>query len=179
MADNFVESNYVFPFKIEPAFIPATAIQRSGKFPNCRGAHGDVWKCYMSTQSDTRPVAVKSIRVLSETDMKILRSITRRVRREAYVWIQLFHDNILPLEGVTVAEEFGPLPALVSPWMENRALDDYLKREVGLSWERKLSMVREVAAGLKYLHDKDIVHGDLTSVGFVHHTLCRNDGSIF
>jgi hypothetical protein len=53
------ESNYVFPFKIEPAFIPATAIQRSGKFPNCRGAHGDVWKCYMSTQSDTRPVSLQ------------------------------------------------------------------------------------------------------------------------
>jgi hypothetical protein len=90
------------------------------------------------------------------------------IRREAYVRMQLLHDNILPLEGVTVANTFGPFPALVSPWMENGALDHYLNREVGLSWERKLNMVcisylrrcvqacldiaqvRDVAAGLQY-----------------------------
>jgi serine/threonine protein kinase len=65
----------------------------------------------------------------------------QRIRREAYVWIQLLHDNILPLEGVTVVDEFGPFLALVTPWMENGSLNDYLRREVGLSWERKLSMV--------------------------------------
>jgi hypothetical protein len=63
------------------------------------------------------------------------------IRREAYVWIQLLHANILPLEGVTMAKKFGSLPAFVSPWMENGTLDDYLKRKVGLSWERKLTMV--------------------------------------
>ncbi|KAG2108610.1 uncharacterized protein F5147DRAFT_612359, partial [Suillus discolor] len=75
-------------------------------------------------------------------DVKILKAIGKKIRREAYVWIPLLHDNILPLEGITFAEEFGLLPALVTPWMENGSLDDYLKREfVGLSWERKLSMV--------------------------------------
>ncbi|KIK35701.1 hypothetical protein CY34DRAFT_32641, partial [Suillus luteus UH-Slu-Lm8-n1] len=94
------------------------------------------------------------------------------IRREAYVWIQLLHDNILPLEGVT--EGFGPLPAFVSLWMEEGSLDGYLKREVGLSWERKLSMVRDVAAGLQYLHDKDIVHGDLTATN----VLVSGDGRL-
>jgi hypothetical protein len=27
------------------------------------------------------------------------------------------------------------------------------------------------------VHDKDIVHGNLTAVGFIRYTLCRNDGS--
>ncbi|KAG2339258.1 hypothetical protein BDR05DRAFT_951311 [Suillus weaverae] len=129
-------------FKIEPIPIPATNIVRDGKFPNCRGGLGDIWKCSMTTQSGTRRL---------------------RVRREAYVWIQLEHDHILPLEGVTVAEEFGPLPALVSPWMEEGSLDDYLKREFsGMSDSRKRELV---TAGISYLHSKDVVHGDLTAVG--------------
>lgn len=162
--DNSVESNDAFvSFKIKLKIIPATDIQRSGKFCAVRGAFGDIWKCDMSTQSGTRPVAVKSIRVLPPIDDRKLHAVAKRIRREAYVWIQLSHDNILPLEGVTMAKEFGPLPALVSLWMENDTLDDYLKREVGLSWERKLSMVRDVAAGLQYLHDKDIVHGDISA----------------
>lgn len=152
-------------FKIKPISIPATSIVRSGKFPNCTGGLGDIWKCSMTTRSGTRClVAVKSIRVLSVQDAKILEAIGKRVRREAYVWIQLEHDHILPLEGVTVAEEFGPLPALVSPWMEEGSLDDYLKREFSrLSDPQKQDLIRQVTAGISYLHNKDIVHGDLTT----------------
>ncbi|KAG2114475.1 kinase-like domain-containing protein [Suillus cothurnatus] len=149
-------------FKIEPIFIPATDIIRDGKFPDCRGGLGDIWKCSMATTQ--RRVAVKSIRVVSATDEKILKEIGKRVRREAYVWILLEHDHILPLEGVTIVEEFGPLPALVSLWMEKGSLDDYLKREfAGLSDSRKLELIWQVTAGISYLHGKGIVHGDLTA----------------
>lgn len=119
----------------------------------------------MTTQSGTqRLVAVKSIRILSITDTTILKAIAKRVRREAYVWIKLEHDHILPLEGVTIAEEFGPLPALVSPWMEEGSLDDYLKRKFpGLSGPGKRELIWQVAAGISYLHGKGIVHGDLTA----------------
>jgi hypothetical protein len=66
----------------------------------------------------------------------------QRIRREAYVWILLEHDHILPLEGVTVIEELGPLPALVAPWMEGGSLNDYLEREFsGLSDPRKRELV--------------------------------------
>lgn len=112
----------------------------------------------MFTQSEAHPVAVKSVRIPTGADRELIRKTGNRIRREAYVWIQLSHDNILPLEGIT--EGFGPLPAFVAPWMENGTLNDYLRREIGLSRERMLTMVREVAAGLQYLHDKDIVHGD-------------------
>ncbi|KAG1868007.1 kinase-like domain-containing protein, partial [Suillus tomentosus] len=96
-----------------------------------------------------------------------------RIRREIYIWSQLSHDSILPFEGVT--EGFGPLPALVTPWMENGSLNDYLRREVNLSREKRLTMVREVAAGLQYLHDKNIVHGDLTSTN----VLVGSDGTLY
>jgi len=152
-------------FKIEPILIPAANIARDGKFPDCKGGFCDIWKCSMTTQSGTRRlVAVKSIRVLSATDTTKLKALGKRVRREAYVWILLEHDHILPLEGVTVAEEFGPLPALVCPWMEEGSLEGYLQREfAGMSDPRKRELIRQVTAGIGYLHSKDIVHGDLTA----------------
>jgi len=68
------------------------------------------------------------------------RSSLQMIRREAYVWIQLLHDHILPLEGIT--DDFGPLPALVSLWMENGTLNDLLKREFfQLTDRRKLELV--------------------------------------
>lgn len=152
-------------FKIEPTPIPETDIARDGKFPIYRGGFGDIWKCSMATQSGTRHcVAVKSIRILSLTDDEKILAIGKKVRREAYVWIQLQHDHILPLEGVTVAEEFGPLPALVSLWMEKGSLDDYLKHEhSGMPDLRKRELIWQVTAGISYLHGKGIVHGDLTA----------------
>jgi hypothetical protein len=60
------------------------------------------------------------------------------------VWARLSHENILPLEGLT--EGYGPLPALVVPWMENGSLNTYLTRVVELSRDNKLDMV-----GILYL----------------------------
>jgi hypothetical protein len=44
------------------------------------------------------------------------------------VWRQLRHANVLPFIGLSkdVFPE-NPLPALVSPWMENGSLRDYIK----------------------------------------------------
>jgi len=54
--------------------------------------------------------------------------------------MQLSHDHILPFEGIT--NDFGPLPALVSLWMENGSLSDYLKGEFPqLTDPRKLELV--------------------------------------
>ena len=54
--------------------------------------------------------------------------------------MQLSHDYILPFEGIT--DDFGSLPALVSLWMENGSLKDYLKREFPqLTDPRKLELV--------------------------------------
>ncbi|KAG1730479.1 kinase-like domain-containing protein [Suillus lakei] len=153
-------------YKIQPILIPTTAITKIDQFPNGSGGLGDVWKCSMyslsgtvSAQSET--VAVKSIRVPQASDEVLVKRASTRIRREAYVWIKLSHNRILSLKGVT--EGFGQLPALVSPWMENGSLNDYLRRGFPqLSGPRKLELIEEVAAGLSYLHGEGVVHGDLT-----------------
>ncbi|OAX43630.1 kinase-like protein [Rhizopogon vinicolor AM-OR11-026] len=155
------ETSIPVDFKIEPTLIPSAAIKKLEQYSYGAGGHGDIWKCSMSTQSGTRRVAVKVIRVAQADDEELLRKASWRIRREAYVWIKLSHDNILSFEGIV--DDFGRLPALVSPWMENGSLSVYLKETFPkLSDHRKLKLVQQVAAGLSYLHGNDIVHGDLT-----------------
>jgi hypothetical protein len=54
------------------------------------------------------------------------------------VWIKLRHAHVLTLHGTVYG--FGPLPALVSKWMDNGALDNYLER-TNLTMEQKLKLV--------------------------------------
>jgi hypothetical protein len=54
--------------------------------------------------------------------------------REALVWRQLRHPNVLPFIGLSQPEEEvlvpplpPPLPNLLSPWMKHGALIDYIE----------------------------------------------------
>ncbi|KAG2046357.1 kinase-like protein [Suillus hirtellus] len=99
-------------------------------------------------------------RVPQADDKEVVNRTSKRIHREVHVWIDLEHDHILTFNGIV--DGLGPLPALVSPWMENGSLNNYLKQRPDLDKAEKLRMLRQIAAGLKYLHDKGVVHGDLT-----------------
>lgn len=47
--------------------------------------------------------------------------------REIIIWGQLQHPNILPFYGVYHLNDAEERICLVSPWMENGTLVDYLK----------------------------------------------------
>ncbi|KAG2046359.1 hypothetical protein BDR06DRAFT_1014805 [Suillus hirtellus] len=68
---------------------------------------------------------LRILRVPQANDTELVNRTSKRIRREAYVWITLEHDNILTFNGVV--DGFGPLPALVPSWMDNGSLVDYLK----------------------------------------------------
>ncbi|KAG1765981.1 kinase-like domain-containing protein [Suillus placidus] len=90
-----------------------------------------------------------------------LTCVRQRLFREIKLWLKLAHENIVPLWGVT--DGFGSLPALVSPWVENGSLTEYLQLKHETLFENeKFSLLRDVARGLQYLHSQSIVHGDLS-----------------
>ena len=61
--------------------------------------------------------------------------------------MKLQHTNILPLFGTTSG--FGPLPAMVSPWLGNGTLTSYLeRRSAELEIRRILSLVCMTASNL-------------------------------
>ncbi|KAH9967848.1 hypothetical protein BC827DRAFT_1263627 [Russula dissimulans] len=74
---------------------------------------------------------------------------------EASVSIQ--HWNVLRMFGHVMVE--GVIYS-INPWMEHGNIREYLRRNPDADRTR---LVGEVASGLEFLHDRDIVHGDLCS----------------
>jgi len=72
--------------------------------------------------------------------------------------LNLTHDNLLPLLGISM--NFGPFPALVTSWMINGLLSEYIKSNE--LWEEdKMELVVGVASGVAYLHSNNIIHSDI------------------
>ncbi|KAG2137054.1 kinase-like domain-containing protein [Suillus clintonianus] len=79
-------------------------------------------------------------------------------------WAQLLHKNVLPLYGI--AHDFGHFPSLVTPWVNEGSLNDYIASH-HLSLRSKLDLAKQVVAGLGYLHAHSVVHGDLTGLNIL------------
>ncbi|KAG8989969.1 hypothetical protein FRB90_001998, partial [Tulasnella sp. 427] len=99
-------------------------------------------------------VAMKRPRIAGNRDS--LESV-QKFEQEALVWRLLRHPHILEFIGIYKAE--GHM-YLVSPFMENGTLGQYISAHPNADRPRFLS---ETADALAYLHTMKIVHGDVKS----------------
>ncbi|KAJ8077648.1 hypothetical protein PM082_002081 [Marasmius tenuissimus] len=83
--------------------------------------------------------------------------------REAIVWQQLRHPNLLPFVGMYYLGESQGQLCLVSPWMEQGNLVTFLKNAPPERVDR-MQLAYDVASGLVHLHGMKIVHGDMKGV---------------
>jgi len=101
----------------------------------CRGGFGDVWK----GQYNGQEVAAKVLKLYSDGNMEPMRKVSppqlavsineptgpmQRFCREVVLWNTLHHPNVLPLLGVTIAEN---QLVMVSEWMENGNISQFTK----------------------------------------------------
>ncbi|KAJ7575155.1 kinase-like domain-containing protein, partial [Mycena floridula] len=80
-------------------------------------------------------------------------------RREALVWKQLHHPNVLPFLGAS-EDLFPPSFCLISPWMTNGNLIDYLKDHPE---HDRFEAITQICDAMRYLHEHSIaiVHADI------------------
>ncbi|KAL5526659.1 hypothetical protein ACEPAF_8383 [Sanghuangporus sanghuang] len=96
-------------------------------------------------------VAVKRLRFRLNRDKKLAKTLAREIA----VWSKLNHPNILPLLGYMFEKDY---PSLISEWMKYGTMRDFLKNHPSCSIAYLSS---GIAAGLKYIHDRNIVHSDM------------------
>ncbi|KIJ57940.1 hypothetical protein HYDPIDRAFT_34660 [Hydnomerulius pinastri MD-312] len=128
--------------------------------PYAHGGFASVYKCRLRTRNGFTEAAVKAIRYSHQDDERTMKRKGEKLVRELKVWHALSHRNILPLYGVS--HGFGPMVSMVCPWVEGGTLMSYLDANRDLDENRRLALVHDVAAGLNYLHSKQIVHGDIS-----------------
>ncbi|KAE9404395.1 kinase-like protein, partial [Gymnopus androsaceus JB14] len=145
-------------YKVFPSSLVIQNVKQDGRHAVGGGGFADI---YRGTVGERR-VCLKVLRLVMEQDEEIRDKIRKEFCNEALIWRQLQHPNILPLLGINV-ELFSPSFCLISPWMENKDIITFLRKNPTHDRRRVLS---EVAAGLSYLHSRDppILHGDIRGV---------------
>ncbi|KAL0058989.1 hypothetical protein AAF712_014304 [Marasmius tenuissimus] len=131
--------------------------KEQSSWPLRGGGFADIWKG--RSTSDGTPLCLKVLRMFAESEEVRRKKTVLEFCREALVWRQLDHPNVLPFLGVNT-DLFAPGFCLVLPWMENGDILKYMKQHPTHDLPKSL---REIAAGIAYLHSHEptIVHGDI------------------
>ncbi|CAE6441514.1 unnamed protein product [Rhizoctonia solani] len=122
------------------------------KIAECPAAGSITTDVYCGTFPDGGKVALKYHRSTHLSGIGL-----EQVSREVYVWSKGRHPYILELLGVVPYRDHV---ALVSSWMENGHLRQFLSRTQGQHVDRYL-LSAQIANGISWLHNAKIVHGDL------------------
>ncbi|KAJ6449560.1 hypothetical protein C8R45DRAFT_1114611 [Mycena sanguinolenta] len=144
--------------------LPADAIVHGAVLlsdhPVKHGGFSDVYHArYRDPDGKPVEVALKVLKVFEHQTGRNQHALHQTFMREALVWHSLKHPNIVPLIGID-STTFSPSRALVSLWMPLGSVLAYM-RENSPSSPYAGDLLNDVIQGLTYLHDLDIVHGDL------------------
>jgi hypothetical protein len=109
---------------------------------------------YKGTWKHGGEVAIKQIKSILEEDAEL------ELKNESSVMAKLNSPYIIRLFGLCWDENKY---ALVMELMPNASLSQLLRSGKELPWDIRYSIARDVAYGLRFLHDRKILHRDLKS----------------
>ncbi len=114
------------------------------------GGMGNIFKALHPTLK--RPVIIKQLRITSE------KTLTERFKREARIMIDFRNDNI-----VQVYDHFreGSSYYIAMEYVDGTSLEKLIKHKDKLAPMAALLILQGAAKGLKYAHDKGVIHRDI------------------
>lgn len=117
-----------------------------------RGGMSDIYRAYDVV--NRRQVALKI------PDQSLIGDPAQyeRFQREMEVSRTLHHPAVQRGLGYG---QFNRIPYLASEFVEGRSLRDLLAADVPLPTEQALSLIRQIAEGMAYCHDNQVIHRDL------------------
>ncbi|KAG6827960.1 hypothetical protein H0H87_003252, partial [Tephrocybe sp. NHM501043] len=118
------------------------------------GHFGEIEKGYFAN----KVVCIKIPRFFKKHEDSNIRSFRRALSREILPWAQINHDNILPFYGIFQLEKGSARLGIVSPFLENGNVVEFLRRNPQAN---RPSLIFGVASGMTHLHENGLVHGDI------------------
>ncbi|KAG6814826.1 hypothetical protein H0H93_012094, partial [Arthromyces matolae] len=116
--------------------------------PIASGGFSDVYKIIFRGEE----TCFKVIRVYQRSRVEYMAKV---YAREAIIWAQLSHPNILPFFGLA---RIRSRLSFVTRWAHHGSVSEYLTRNPEAN---RFLLCQDTAAGVEYLHKNDVVHGDL------------------
>ncbi|KAJ7827425.1 kinase-like domain-containing protein [Mycena leptocephala] len=115
---------------------------------------------YTNTEGQDVEVALKVLKIFQDQSDDGRHLLLQKFAKEALVWQYLKHPNIVKFHGVDVTTFPAPTMAMVSSWMSQGNVLNYMAGNSPVS-RYSITLLDDIIQGLMYLHAENIVHGDL------------------
>jgi eukaryotic-like serine/threonine-protein kinase len=117
------------------------------------GGMGEVYRAI--NLQNRMPVAVKALRIASESDTALV-----RFRNEAVIQYNLRHPNVAELYEYL---EHQGVPCIVMEFIEGSTLDQWIRETGPLELSRALEILAEICDAVSYMHSRGTIHRDIKS----------------
>ncbi|KAL3697333.1 hypothetical protein R1sor_011409 [Riccia sorocarpa] len=126
-------------------------------------ASGSFGTVYKGLYKDVK-VAVKMLMIPESLSMKESQKLKSRFRKKISVWYTLDHPNIVKFVGAYINP---PRWIIISEFLQGGCLRAYLYQQKKLPEKIIQTMALDIARGMEYLHQNNVMHRDLKSANLL------------